>query len=307
MDKHILITGATGMIGQRLIALLLKKGHKLSILSRKNSKIEGVKVYLWDVEKFKIDPNCLSGVDTIIHLAGENIASKRWTAARKKEIIDSRVKSAQLLYQAIKEQKAPVKTFISASAVGYYGDRGEEILTEESPNGTGFLASCCAQWEAAVDEGIELGIRVVKWRLGFILARSEGALKAMEQPIRYFLGAGLGSAKQWVPWVHVDDVVEMFRNSVENEIYSGAYNACAAQPARNLELTKAIANQLKRPVWPIHVPNFLLKMLLGELSEIVLDSTHTSPEKLLHTGFTFKYPQLRMALNHIYQQPDSNI
>lgn len=300
MNKHILITGATGMIGKKLLEVLLEKGHTVSILSRKMLQIKNVKVYLWDVEKSIIAADCLSGVDTIIHLAGENIASKRWTAARKKEIIDSRVSSAQLLYKAIKEQEAPVQTFISASAVGFYGDRGEEILTEESPNGVGFLASCCRQWEAAADEGTQMGIRVVKWRLGFILAQNEGALKAMEQPIRYFVGSALGSGQQWVPWIHLDDVIEMFRHSVENQSYIGAYNACASAPVRNIELSKAVAKQLNRPIWPINVPEFVLKMILGELSEIVLSSNHTSAQKILATGFKFKYPQLRDALNQIY-------
>ncbi|WP_316746740.1 TIGR01777 family oxidoreductase [Pedobacter gandavensis] len=301
MNKQVLITGATGMIGQKLIRILLEKGHQVAILSRKMANIKDVKVYLWDVSKATIDPDCLTGVDTIIHLAGENIASEKWTKERKQKIVDSRVLSAQLLYKTIKAQNAPVKNFISASAVGYYGDAGNEILTEADPNGTGFLASCCRQWEAAADEGLAMGIRVVKWRIGFILAHHEGALKAMEQPIRYFAGAGLGSGKQWVPWVHIDDILEMFSQSVENQRFEGPYNACAPHPASNLELTKAIAKQLHRPVWPINVPEFVLKIILGELSEIVLISNNASPRKLLDTGFKFKYSQLESALSDIYK------
>lgn len=302
MNKQVLITGATGMIGRKLIQLLLDKGYKVAILSRKAVDIKKVKVYLWDIDKSTIDPDCLSGVDTIIHLAGENIASEKWTAARKKKIIDSRVLSAQLLYKTITEQQAPVKNFISASAVGYYGDAGDEILTEKSPNGSGFLALCCREWEAAADQGLEIGIRVVKWRIGFILARNEGALQAMDKPIRYFLGSGLGSGKQWVPWVHVDDVLEMFSHSITDENYTGAYNACAPHPASNLSLTKAIAKQLHRPVWPIGVPAFVLKIILGELSEVVLNSNNTSSRKLLATGFKFKYRELNSALSDIYRR-----
>lgn len=301
MNKHILITGATGMVGKKLIPILIESGHKVSVLSRKATQIKDVKVYLWDVDQHKIDPECLKGIDTIIHLAGENIAGGKWTEARKKKIIDSRVLSAQLLYKTIKEQQAAVKTFISAAAVGYYGDAGNQILTEESPNGTGFLADCCAQWEAAADQGLSIGIRVVKWRIGVILAKEGGALKAMEQPIRYFFGAGLGSGKQWVPWVHLDDILEMFQLSAANESYAGAYNAAAANPVSNLSLTKAIAQHLQRPVWPVNVPEFVLKMILGELSTVVLNSNHTSAKKLLDTGFKFKYSQLDAALADIYR------
>lgn len=301
MNKQVLITGATGMIGQKLIPILLDKGYKISILSRKTIHIKGVKVYLWNLDKSTIDPNCLSGVDTIIHLAGENIASEKWTAARKKKIINSRVLSAQLLYKTIKEQKASVKNFISASALGYYGDTGDQIITEEHPNGQGFLALCCREWEAAVDQGLSMGIRVVKWRIGFILAHHEGALQAMDKPIRYYLGTGLGSGKQWTPWLHIDDLLNMFSDSVENQRYSGAYNACAPHPVSNLSLTKAIAKQLHRPVWPINVPEFILKIILGELSELVLNSNNASSKKLLDTGFKFKYPELDLALSDIYR------
>lgn len=301
MNKHILITGATGMVGKKLIPILIEKGHQVSVLSRKATRIKDVKVYLWDVYKSKIDPECLSGIDTIIHLAGENIAGEKWTAARKKKIIDSRVLSAQLLYKTIKEHNAPVKTFISAAAVGYYGDAGDKVLTEESPNGSGFLAECCAKWEASADQGLSMGIRVVKWRIGVILAKEGGALKAMEQPIRYFFGAGLGNGKQWVPWVHLDDILEMFILAAENDSYIGAYNAAAAHPVSNITLTKAIAKQLHRPVWPVNVPEFVLKIILGELSAVVLSSNNTSAQKLLNTGFKFKYSKLELALADIYE------
>lgn len=300
MNKHILITGATGMVGKKLIQILMEKGHQISVLSRKAIRIKDVKVYLWDIYESKIDPQCLSGIDTIIHLAGENIAGGKWTDARKKKIIDSRVLSAQLLYNTIQEQNAPIKTFISAAAVGYYGDAGDEVLTEESPNGSGFLAECCAKWEAAADQGLSMGIRVVKWRIGVILAKQGGALKAMEQPIRYFFGAGLGTGKQWVPWVHLDDILEMFTLSAEKENYAGAYNATAAHPVSNITLTKAIAKQLHRPVWPVNVPEFVLKIILGELSAVVLNSNNTSAQKLLDTGFKFKYSKLELALADIY-------
>lgn len=301
MTKHILMTGATGLIGKKLIRDLQERGHQIAVLSRKPVVIENVKVFLWNVYQQEIDPDCLSGIDTIIHLAGENIAGEKWSPARKKKVIDSRVLSTKLLYQLIKEQQAGIQTFISASAVGYYGDAGDEILTEKSPAGTGFLAECCRQWEAAVDEGADLGLRIVKCRIGFVLARNEGALPALDKPIRFFVGAGLGSGKQWVPWVHIDDVVEAFVSAVENEQWTGPYNVCAPFPVGNRSLTKAIAKQLHRPVWPINVPEGVLKLILGEMSEVALISNNTSAQKILDTGFKFKFLQLEDALTDIYQ------
>lgn len=300
MNKQILISGATGMIGKRLILALQEKGHKIAILSRKPAVIKDVKVFLWDVEQQKIDPACLEGIDTIVHLAGENVAGEKWTAARKKKVINSRTLSAKLLYQLIKEQQTSVQTFISASAVGYYGDGGDEILTEESPNGKGFLAECCQQWEAAADEGTGLGLRVVKCRIGFVLCKGEGALPALEKPIRFFAGAGLGTGKQWVPWVHVADVVGAFVSAVEEESIKGAYNLCAPFPVSNLSLTRAIAKKIHRPVWPVNVPEVLLKLILGEMSSVALISNNTSAQKILDTGFQFKYLQLEDALTDIY-------
>jgi uncharacterized protein (TIGR01777 family) len=301
MNKHILMTGATGMIGRKLIRALQEKGHTVAVLSRKPVVIENVKVFLWNVYEQEIDPSCLEGVNTIIHLAGENVAGEKWSPARKKKLIDSRVLSAKLLYQLIKEQQKDIQTFISASAVGYYGDGGDQILTEESPAGTGFLAECCRQWEAAVDEGAALGLRIVKCRIGFVLARNEGALPALDKPIRFFVGAGLGSGKQWVPWVHVDDVVKAFVSAVENDQWTGPYNICAPFPVSNLSLTKAIAKKLHRPVWPVNVPEGVLKLILGEMSSVALISNNTSAQKILDTGFQFKFLQLENALTDIYQ------
>ena len=300
MNKHILITRATGVIGKKLVRSLQEKGHRVSVLSRKARAIENVKVYLWDVYKQEIDIDCLTGIDTIIHLAGENVAGKRWTDERKQELIDSRVLSTQLLYKLIKSQSTSVQTFISASAVGYYGDGGDEILTEESPGGTGFLAECCIKWEQAVDEGITLNLRVVKCRIGFVLARNEGALSELDKPIRFFAGSGLGSGKQWVPWIHIDDLVAAFVSAVEKDLLKGPYNLCAPFPVSNLSLTKAIAKQLNRPVWPINVPKSFLKLILGEMSSVALISNNTSAQKILDTGFSFKYLQLEDALTDIY-------
>lgn len=301
MANQILITGATGMVGRQLIPYLQAQGHQVSILTRKQTTIKDVNVFLWDVYNQTIDKEALKGIDTIIHLAGEGIGDKKWTAKRKKQIIDSRVLSGKLLYSAIKETNAPVKTFVSASAVGFYGDRGGEILSEDSKSGKGFLAECCVKWENATDEGIALGIRVVKIRIGLILSKNGGALASMEKPIKYFVGAPLGSGKQWMPWIHLDDIVKIFTKAVEDDQMNGAYNACAPFPATNKLFTKTIAQQLNRPVWPINVPAFVLKAILGEMSILPLMSNNTTADKLLDTGFEFSYENIYQALDSIYK------
>jgi uncharacterized protein (TIGR01777 family) len=300
MNKHILITGATGMIGKKLINALQQSGHIVSILSRKQKNLPGVKVFLWDIYNQQIDPACMNGTDTIIHLAGENIGAHKWTKKRKQQIIDSRVLSTQLIYKTIKETRADIRSFISASAVGYYGDCGDEILTEESPAGFGFLSHCCKEWEGAVDKGKQLGLRIVKIRTGVALAKGEGALASMAKPIRWFAGAALGSGQQWVPWIHIDDLVSIYIRAVEDPLFSDMYNACAPFPVTNAALTRAIAKELHRPVWPFNVSEKILKLILGEMSEIIFISTNTSAQKLLNQDFKFKYTRLEHALTDIY-------
>ena len=300
MNQHILLTGATGMLGKDLIQTLLKRGDQVSILSRKPHQMEQVKVYLWDVDQQKIDTSCLEGIDSIIHLAGENISKGKWTDQRKKEIIDSRVLSAQLLFKTLATVPNQVKNFISAAAVGYYGNRGDELLTEESTPGHNFLAECCIQWEKAIDQGQQLNLRIVKIRTGVVLAKNDGALKAMATPISLFAGAPLGSGKQWIPWIHYQDMTRIYLHALDNDSLTGVYNAAAPSPVTNKEMTKAIARQLHRPVWPFNVPEKILQLILGEMSSLVLNSTHTTAQKLESSGFIFKYTQLEQALSDIY-------
>ncbi len=298
--KNILITGASGLIGTRLIKNLLEKGHNIAVLSRQGLDFRGVKVYNWDIDKQLIDLHAFEGIDTIIHLAGAGIADKRWTKQRKEEIVDSRIRSTQLLYNTIGAIKAPIKTFISASAVGYYGDRSDQILYEDSESGTGFLAECCKQWESAVDEGLKFDIKVVKLRIGIVLSKQGGALSELARPVSFFVGAPLGSGKQWMPWIHLTDLVAIFEKAIENPAYSGTFNACTPYPVTNYEFTKILANKLFRPLWPLNVPEFILKTMLGEMSTVILNSTRTSPQKLLDMGFHFRYQGLDAALSEIY-------
>jgi uncharacterized protein (TIGR01777 family) len=300
MDRHILLTGATGMLGKDLISTLLSCGDHVSILSRKPQQINGVNVFLWDIKKQTIDHTCIAGIDTIIHLAGESISTKRWTAQRKKDIIDSRVESIKLLYKTLSNSANDVKNFVSASAVGVYGDRGDELLTEDSAPGNDFLSECCIQWEAAADAIKDLGLRVVKLRTGVVLSKESGALSEMSKPVQMFAGAPLGSGKQWVPWIHHQDMTSVYMHMLDHLELEGVYNVCAPFPVTNKIMTKAIAKELHRPVWPVTVPKPVLKLILGEMSKIVLNSNRTSADKLCNSGYNFKFTHLEPALADIY-------
>lgn len=300
MVKKILITGASGLVGTELKKHLIAKGYEVNTLSRK--KNSNPNNYVWDIFKREIDSNCLKDVDSVVHLAGEPVADKKWTDEQKKLIIDSRVKSTELLYKAIKTSKNHnIKSFISASAVGYYGDCGDEILTETSANGFGFLAECCKLWENAVDEGKRLSLRVVKLRTGIVISKQGGALPQLALPVKLFVGSAIGTGKQWTPWLHNDDMVDMYVEAIENLKMEGNYNACAPFPVSNLALTKAIAKQLHRPFWPIKVPKSIVALLLGERIEAVLMSNNCSAQKLLDVGFKFKFTKIEDALKDIYK------
>jgi len=300
MAKKILITGATGLVGTALKKELLSRGYEVNTLSRNSSKDSNN--FTWDVYHGTIDPDCITGVNAVVHLAGEAVVDKKWTPERKQQIIDSRVKSTELLLNTIKSAPGhQIKLFISSSAVGYYGDCGDEILTEESPNGYGFLAECCKLWEDAVDQGKKLSLRIVKLRTGIVFSTQGGALPQLDQPVRLFAGAALGTGKQWTPWLHIDDMVEMYIEAVENPKMEGSYNACAPFPVSNKALTQAIAKHLHRPVWPIQVPKAALSLLLGERTEAVLMSSNTSAQKILDTGFKFRFTHLDDALMALYR------
>jgi hypothetical protein len=299
-NKHILITGGTGLVGKLITEELLREGHMVSHLSRKPGNNPKVKTYLWNVPKGQVDEHCLDGVDTVLHLAGAGIADKRWTAKRKKEIIESRTKSIGLIYQLIKSKPNKVNTIISASATGYYSNRGDELLTEESRPNNDFMARCCVAWEEAVDEGKTLGMRVLKFRTGVVLHKNEGALPQMAKPVKLGLGVPFGNGKQWIPWIHWQDVVDMYLYGIKNINLTGVYNMVAPNPVTNRQFTKAVARQLHRPMWPLKVPSFIFKLLLGEMNIIILGSTRVSAQKIEKDGYVFKHPELAEALKAIY-------
>jgi uncharacterized protein len=305
MSQKILITGGSGLLGKPLTRMLLQKGYTIHHLSR-NPQFHGnprLTVFKWDIENRQIDENCIAGVSAIIHLAGENIADKRWTAKRKEKIIQSRTESIRLLYKLL--ERSPdhqVTTVISASAIGYYGNRDNEILNEDAPPGRGFLPLACIEWEKAVDEGIPLNLRVVKLRTGIVLTDEGGALPEIAGPIKKGLGSPLGSGKQWMSWIHIQDVIRMYAFALENINLQGAYNMTAPNPVINSEMTKNLAQVLDRKLWLPNVPVIGLKVILGELSALVLDSARVSSAKMEAEGFKFDFPELNAALKEIYSE-----
>lgn len=300
LNQSVLITGGNGLIGNALTDELLARGYQVSHLSRHPGGNKRVKTYLWDITGNKIDEHCIDGVDIVLHLAGAGIADKRWTDKRKQELIDSRTRSIALLYHLIKTRPNKVGTVISASATGYYGSRGDELLTEEGAAGNDFLAECCVKWEAAVDEGKALSLRVLKFRTGVVLDKKGGALPPMALPVKFGLGVPFANGKQWIPWIHWQDVVDMYLYGIDNINLTGVYNMVAPHPATNKQLIKAIAKQLYRPMWPLKVPAFVFRLLMGEMSIIILGSAKASAQKIEHDGFVFTYPQLAGALKNIY-------
>jgi len=300
MARKILVTGASGLIGGRLTALLLERGYEVAHLSRKAVEIPKVRTYLWDPDRGMIDEGCIERTEAIIHLAGAPVADKAWTAARKTEIIESRTASIELLYATLRKFKHDVKTVVSSGAIGFYGNRNDEILTEESPAGQGFLSESCVAWEAAVDEGKSQGLRVAQLRVGIVLSKNGGALAPLAQTVKLGLGSPLGNGKQWMSWIHLDDCCRLFIKALENESLTGVVNAVAPNPVRNEDFVKALAQVLKKPLIFPAVPRFALNALLGERSELVLDSARVSSEKLDSIGFEFQFKQLERALQDIY-------
>jgi uncharacterized protein (TIGR01777 family) len=292
---HVLITGGTGLIGQALRQKLLAEGHRVSILSRSGGD------FAWDVTNTYFQPEALVGVDAVVHLAGAGIADKRWTEARKKELIGSRVDSSALLIHALKTIPNQVRVVVSASAIGYYGaDSGEERCEESSPAGTDFLAACSKAWETSISGIEDLGIRLVKLRIGLVLSAKGGIFPVLCRPIRYVVGAVLGHGKQWQSWIHVDDLVGMFLLGLRDESLKGVFNAVSPGPIRHREMTQKIARAMHKPLLLPPIPGFLLRLALGEMACLVLGGNLVVADKIQKEGkFTFTYTRLEDALKEL--------
>ncbi len=297
--SEILITGGSGMLGKAICAELQAQGKDFAILSRSPKHAE-YHAFFWDPYNKEIDDACFDGLKTIIHLAGAGIADQRWTTRRKEEIIRSRTETSEFLLSRVKEMQVPIEAFISASGINYYGiEPTDKIYTETDQIGNDFTAQVVGQWEQAADEWQEL-CRVVKLRISVVLDKDGGALKRLATPIKFWIGAPLGSGKQWVPWVHKEDVTRAFFFAMENSGMNGSYNLVAPAHSTNRELTKTLGKVLKKPVFIPFVPGFILYLIFGKLAELVLKGNRASSEKLQKAGFQFKFPNLKGALESLY-------
>ena len=288
----IVITGGTGLVGKRLTALLIERKHEVRILSR-NPKDKNE--FKRDVSKDFVDEKAIENIDYIIHLAGAGIADKRWTKERKEVIVNSRVATANLLFNKIKEQKIALKGFISASGSNYYGAQTtEKIYKESAPVGTDFLGEVCRKWEAAAHQFKDLNIPVTILRTGVVLSKTGGALEKMRTPIV----SPLGSGNQYMAWIHIDDLCEIYIKAVEG-VLTGVYNTVSPESHTSKTFSKTLARAIKRPYLPIAVPGFLLKLVFGELAIILLEGSRLSSYKLEKKGFVFKYKELESALESL--------
>lgn len=298
MGKTILLAGGTGLIGNRLAEMLREQSHTVRILTR-SPRGEGQ--FTWNPAAGVLDDAALQGVDFVVNLAGAGIADKRWTADRKRELVGSRVQSARALRDAFIRTGLRPKAYLSASAIGYYGNSGEQLMTEsDTPVGSNFLTECCQKWEQAADEVAALGIRAVKFRIGIVLAKKGGALPEIVKPLRFGLGTYFADGQAWWSWIHLDDVCKIFIWAIENHQVEGVFNAVAPAPVRGIELVKATAKAMRQPAIFVSAPALTLQLALGEMSAVVLNSNRISAEKALKMGFEFRYPGLMGALEAIF-------
>ena len=297
MPSKILITGGTGLIGSRLTQRLIEKKHKVSILTTSAVRAEESGAFYWNLKDKYIDRRAFEDVDHIIHLAGAGVADERWTKERKKLIYDSRVANTRLLFERAKGHK--IKGIIAASAIGYYGmDTADAWVDEKTERGSDYLSDVVVDWEESIDSFEEIMAQVVKFRIGVVLDPSGGALPKISKPIRMGMGSPLGNGKQWLSWIHSEDLVKMVLFALDSNL-SGTYNAVAPNPVTNTDFTKAVAKKLGRSLWLPNAPAFVLKMVFGELAQVVLGGNRVKSDKIEKKGYSFDYPQLDAALANL--------
>lgn len=300
MQESVLISGGSGLVGNVLTDLLLEKGYKVGHISRSKSSDSRIETIVWDLRSKTIDIEKVVKYDYLINLVGAGIADKKWTAERKREIINSRVDALIFLFEIIKNNQHQFKSIVSASAVGYYGfETSDHIFTEIDKPGNDFLAETCLKWEKAVFQFNELNIPTSAVRIGIVLSTDGGALKELARPIKLFAGAPLGSGKQYIPWIHIKDVSRQFIYQMESKL-SGPYNASADEHRTNAEFTKDVASVLNKPLILPNVPTFVMKIILGERAMMVLKGNKTSNKKIKDAGFKYKFSNLKLALEDLY-------
>lgn len=300
--KNVLIAGGTGLLGLHLSRLLRGAGYTVSHLSRRLNPDAEFPAYAWDVTKGTLDTSAFSQADYIINLAGSGIADKRWTASRKRDIIESRTQSTLLLKKYLQTSTHRVKAYVSASAIGFYGERGNELVSENSPKGSGFLAESTAAWENAIKEVEKTGVRTVAIRIGVVLSTQGGALEKMLLPFTVRTGVYFGSGEQWFSWVHIEDLCNVFAWAIENEKAKGVYNAVSPTPLSNHDLTEAIATAKGGGYLLLPAPAFGLRIAMGEMADVVLNSTKVSAQKIQNEGFQFQFPEAVAALEDLFDR-----
>lgn len=300
MSKTILITGGSGLVGTKLSEMLLAKGYNVCWLSRQSEEQGRIKVYQWNIEKGYIDKEAIKKANVVVHLAGANVGEKRWTKKYKREILESRTLSTELLFKEISKHNPEIDAFISASAIGIYGtDRGEEVLNEDSSKGVDFLAEVTKKWEASSSKFEEINIRTVLIRIGVVLSEKGGVLERMSQPIKLGTGAVLGSGRQYLSWIHIEDLCRVFIKTLEDPDLRGPYNAATSKPITNEMLTKSIAKLLNRSLVLPNVPGFILKIILGEFASNVLGGIRVSNERIVNAGFKFEFEEVEEAIKDL--------
>jgi uncharacterized protein (TIGR01777 family) len=300
----ILITGGSGLVGKTVSELLLKKGHTVVWLSRESGNYKGITKFKWDISKKYIDEKAFEGVDSIIHLAGAGIADKRWTTEYKKQIIDSRVKSSELLFNYMSKNKFPIHTLVGGSAMGYYGAiQSEKLFLETDNAGTDFLAETCVLWEKSYEPFINSGIRTSIIRTGIVLSKQSGAYAKMAPAFKLGLGAAVASGEQYFPWIHINDIAKIFVHALLDQKVSGIYNGVASELITNKEFSKQLAKSFNKPFFLPNVPAFILKIVMGESSVMVTEGTKISNQKIKDSGFKFEFESLETALKSLVFSP----
>ncbi len=296
----ILITGGTGMVGKYIANQLIIQGHEVVLLGRKSGVFNGLTCYRWNPTSKEVDIAAFQGVSSIIHLAGAGVADRAWTDAYKHQIYDSRIQSTRLLIETLRHVPHQVSSFVSASAIGIYGNNCPEPTTEDKPAATTFLAKVCRDWETEALHAEKIGLRTTIMRIGVVLAKEGGFIPQVAKPIRFLAGAPLGSGKQLLSWIHIHDLAQLFIKATFDEQMRGVYNAVAPHPETNKTITYAMAKRLHRPILLPPVPLFALKLIFGEMTSMLVASQHISSRKIETAGFVFRFPTLNQALDDLH-------